>query len=151
MPYFYTGDTTHQFFQKYQQVDCAIDDQHVTGHNPTGCLDDLQSAITTPVVRRTTPVRPWPSSLCRRAAHPSPSALPTNLPLATMSPTGQGVRGEFALAEAPSLHPCRCKRREELVVDARDKRGAAARERFNLNRTRSRREKHWPRETRLNV
>jgi hypothetical protein len=56
MPYFYTGDTTHQFFEKYQQVDCAIDNQHVTGHNPTGCLHDLQSAITTPVVRRTTPV-----------------------------------------------------------------------------------------------
>lgn len=48
MPYdAYTADTIHQFFQMYQQVDCAIDQEHVTRGNPTGCLHDLQSAITT--------------------------------------------------------------------------------------------------------
>jgi phospholipase C len=48
MPYdAYTGDTIHQFFQMYQQVDCAIDSEHVSRRNPTGCLHDLQSAITT--------------------------------------------------------------------------------------------------------
>jgi phospholipase C len=48
MPYdAYTGDTIHQFFQMYQQMDCAIDAEHVTRHNPTGCLHDLQSTITT--------------------------------------------------------------------------------------------------------
>src|SRR3984893_14863571 len=48
MPYdAYTGDTIHQFFQMYQQMDCAIDPEHVTRHNPTGCLHDLQSAIIT--------------------------------------------------------------------------------------------------------
>ncbi len=43
----FTGDTIHQYFQMYQQVDCAIDREHVTRDNPTGCLHDLQSAITT--------------------------------------------------------------------------------------------------------
>jgi phospholipase C len=43
----YTGDTIHQYFQMVQQVDCAIDDEHVSKTNPTGCLHDLQSAITT--------------------------------------------------------------------------------------------------------
>jgi phospholipase C len=43
----YTGDTIHQFFQMYQQMDCAIDKEHVSRRNPTGCLHDLQSAITT--------------------------------------------------------------------------------------------------------
>src|ERR1700676_3392008 len=48
MPYdAYTGDTIHQFFQMYQQMDCAIDKEHVTKGNPTGCLHDLQSAVTT--------------------------------------------------------------------------------------------------------
>jgi phospholipase C len=48
MPYdAYTGDTIHQFFQMYQQVDCAIDREHVSHGNPTGCLHDLQSAVTT--------------------------------------------------------------------------------------------------------
>ncbi len=48
MPYdAYTGDTIHQFFQMYQQMDCAIDKEHVSRDNPTGCLHDLQSAITT--------------------------------------------------------------------------------------------------------
>jgi phospholipase C len=43
----FTGDTIHQYFQMYQQMDCAIDREHVSRHNPTGCLHDLQSAITT--------------------------------------------------------------------------------------------------------
>ena len=43
----YTGDTIHQYFQMVQQVDCAIDQEHVSRHNPTGCLHDLQSAVTT--------------------------------------------------------------------------------------------------------
>ena len=43
----FTGDTIHQFFQMYQQMDCAIDQEHVSHRNPTGCLHDLQSAITT--------------------------------------------------------------------------------------------------------
>jgi phospholipase C len=48
MPYdAYTADTIHQYFQMYQQMDCAIDAEHVTLWNPTGCLHDLQSAVTT--------------------------------------------------------------------------------------------------------
>jgi phospholipase C len=48
MPYdAYTGDTIHQYFQMVQQMDCAIDKEHVSPGNPTGCLHDLQSAITT--------------------------------------------------------------------------------------------------------
>jgi phospholipase C len=48
MPYdAYASDTIHQFFQMYQQMDCAIDSEHVSPGNPTGCLHDLQSAITT--------------------------------------------------------------------------------------------------------
>jgi phospholipase C len=48
MPYdAYTADTIHQYFQMYQQMDCAIDAEHVTPRNPTGCLHDLHSAITT--------------------------------------------------------------------------------------------------------
>jgi len=43
----FTGDTIHQYFQMYQQMDCAIDREHVSKENPTGCLHDLQSAITT--------------------------------------------------------------------------------------------------------
>ena len=43
----FTGDTIHQYFQMVQQVDCAIDAEHVSKDNPTGCLHDLQSAITT--------------------------------------------------------------------------------------------------------
>src|SRR5262249_37387103 len=42
----FTGDTIHQYFQMYQQMDCAIDAEHVSKGNPTGCLHDLQSAIT---------------------------------------------------------------------------------------------------------
>jgi len=43
----YTADTIHQYFQMYQQMDCAIDKEHVSKGNPTGCLHDLQSAVTT--------------------------------------------------------------------------------------------------------
>ena len=43
----FTADTIHQYFQMVQQVDCAIDAEHVSRSNPTGCLHDLQSAITT--------------------------------------------------------------------------------------------------------
>jgi phospholipase C len=43
----FTGDTIHQYFQMVQQMDCAIDKEHVSKGNPTGCLHDLQSAITT--------------------------------------------------------------------------------------------------------
>jgi phospholipase C len=43
----FTGDTIHQYFQMVQQVDCAMDEEHVSKDNPTGCLHDLQSAITT--------------------------------------------------------------------------------------------------------
>jgi len=43
----FTGDTIHQYFQMVQQMDCAIDEEHVSKDNPTGCLHDLQSAITT--------------------------------------------------------------------------------------------------------
>jgi phospholipase C len=48
MPYdAYAGDTVHQYFQMVQQVDCAIDGEHVSKGNPTGCLHDLQSGIDT--------------------------------------------------------------------------------------------------------
>ena len=48
MPYdAFTADTIHQYFQMVQQVDCAIDREHVSSDNPTGCLHDLQSAVTT--------------------------------------------------------------------------------------------------------
>src|SRR5262244_1571346 len=48
MPYdAFTADTIHQFFQMWQQMDCAIDNEHVSRGNPTGCLHDLQSAVTT--------------------------------------------------------------------------------------------------------
>jgi len=43
----FTGDTVHEYFQMVQQVDCAIDNEHVSKENPTGCLHDLQSAVTT--------------------------------------------------------------------------------------------------------
>lgn len=46
MPYdAFTGDTIHQFFQMFQQVDC--DGNRSTPANPTGCLHDLQSFTTT--------------------------------------------------------------------------------------------------------
>jgi phospholipase C len=43
----FTGDTIHQYFQMVQQMDCALDEEHVSRSNPTGCLHDLQSAVTT--------------------------------------------------------------------------------------------------------
>jgi phospholipase C len=46
----FTGDTIHQYFQMVQQMDCAIDAEHVSKDNPTGCLHDLQSAVTTTYV-----------------------------------------------------------------------------------------------------
>lgn len=46
MPYdAFTGDTIHQLFQMYQQVDCDV--SRGTRANPTGCLHDLQSFTTT--------------------------------------------------------------------------------------------------------
>jgi phospholipase C len=46
----YAGDTIHQYFQMTQQMDCAIDAEHVSKDNPTGCLHDLQSAVTSTYV-----------------------------------------------------------------------------------------------------
>jgi len=43
----YTADLSHQYFTMVQQADCAIDAQHVTADNPTGCLHDLQVAVNT--------------------------------------------------------------------------------------------------------
>jgi phospholipase C len=43
----YASDTMHQFFQMWQQMDCAIDAEHVTRDNPTGCLHDLHPAVAT--------------------------------------------------------------------------------------------------------
>jgi phospholipase C len=35
----YTGDTTHRFYQAWQQSDCSV--HNATKANPTGCLNDL--------------------------------------------------------------------------------------------------------------
>src|SRR6185437_6523700 len=43
----FTADTVHAFFEMWQQMDCAIDDEHVSAGNPTGCLHDLHPAIAT--------------------------------------------------------------------------------------------------------
>lgn len=43
----YTGDTIHGYFQMRQQADCAIDAEHVSADNPSGCLDDLKVAVST--------------------------------------------------------------------------------------------------------
>jgi phospholipase C len=43
----FAGDTPHQYFTMVQQADCAIDAEHVSASNPTGCLHDLQAAIAT--------------------------------------------------------------------------------------------------------
>lgn len=47
MPYdSYTGDTTHRFFQMWQQSDCSL--SHASKDNPSGCLNDLYPfAVTT--------------------------------------------------------------------------------------------------------
>ena len=76
MPYdTYTGDTIHQFFQMYQQMDCAIDKEHVARRNPTGCLRDLQWPSPRHIRRRraarhTIPGRRWRFSTCSRAMCP---------------------------------------------------------------------------------
>jgi len=88
MPYdAYTADTIHQFFQMYQQMDCAIDVEHVSRGNPTGCLHDLQSAVTTTFA--TSPLTTPPqvatdtgqtmgSSTCRTATCRCSSGSPTS-------------------------------------------------------------------------
>jgi phospholipase C len=43
----FTGDMSHQYFTMVQQLDCAIDAEHVSVDNPTGCLHDLQVAVNT--------------------------------------------------------------------------------------------------------
>jgi len=43
----FTGDMSHEYFTMVQQMDCAIDAEHVSSENPTGCLHDLQSAVNT--------------------------------------------------------------------------------------------------------
>ncbi|HEY6824096.1 MAG TPA: alkaline phosphatase family protein [Steroidobacteraceae bacterium] len=43
----FTGDMSHLYFTMVQQADCAIDAEHVSGDNPTGCLHDLQTAVNT--------------------------------------------------------------------------------------------------------
>lgn len=43
----FTADTPHRYFTMVQQLDCAIDSEHVSPANPTGCLHDLQAAIST--------------------------------------------------------------------------------------------------------
>jgi len=43
----FTADTVHLFFPMRQQADCATDSEHVSSDNPTGCLHDLQSAVST--------------------------------------------------------------------------------------------------------
>jgi acid phosphatase len=46
----YTGDTTHRFFQMWQQSDCRLAD--ATAANPSGCLNDLYPFIATNAARR---------------------------------------------------------------------------------------------------
>ena len=43
----FTADMSHQYFTMVQQADCAIDTEHVSADNPTGCLHDLQVAVNT--------------------------------------------------------------------------------------------------------
>ena len=46
MPYdAYTGDTTHRFYQMWQQSDCSA--SNATRHNPSGCLNDLYPFVIT--------------------------------------------------------------------------------------------------------
>jgi phospholipase C len=44
----YTGDTTHRFYQMWQQSDCGI--RNATEDNPTGCLNDLYPFVITTYV-----------------------------------------------------------------------------------------------------
>jgi acid phosphatase len=46
----YAGDTTHRFFQMWQQSDCQV--AQATPANPSGCLDDLYAFIASGVARR---------------------------------------------------------------------------------------------------
>ena len=48
----FTGDLSHFYFTEVQQADCAIDPEHVTSDNPTGCLHDLQVAVNTTYATR---------------------------------------------------------------------------------------------------
>jgi len=41
----YVGDTTHRFYQTWQQSDCSI--RNATEDNPTGCLNDLYPFVVT--------------------------------------------------------------------------------------------------------
>lgn len=41
----YTGDTTHRFYQMWQQSDCSI--HNAKPGNPTGCLNDLYPFVIT--------------------------------------------------------------------------------------------------------
>ena len=41
----YAGDTTHRFYQMWQQSDCAL--ANATPENPTGCLSDLYPFVVT--------------------------------------------------------------------------------------------------------
>src|SRR5437763_3671936 len=41
----YTGDTTHRFYQMWQQSDCSI--ANVSRPNPVGCLNDLYPFVMT--------------------------------------------------------------------------------------------------------
>jgi phospholipase C len=41
----YVGDTTHRFYQMWQQSDCSI--RHATEDNPAGCLNDLYPFVVT--------------------------------------------------------------------------------------------------------
>jgi acid phosphatase len=46
MPYdAYTGDTTHRFYQMWQQSDCSV--ANATKKNPSGCLSDLYPFVIT--------------------------------------------------------------------------------------------------------
>jgi phospholipase C len=46
MPYdAYTGDTTHRFYQMWQQSDCSL--ANATPENPSGCLNDLYPFVIT--------------------------------------------------------------------------------------------------------
>lgn len=46
MPYdTFTGDTTHRFYQMWQQSDCALG--NATSDNPVGCLNDLYPFVIT--------------------------------------------------------------------------------------------------------
>ncbi|MGA7262368.1 MAG: alkaline phosphatase family protein [Stellaceae bacterium] len=41
----YTGDTTHSFYQMWQQSDCSV--QNAAAANPSGCLNDLYPFVIT--------------------------------------------------------------------------------------------------------